>query len=280
MNNMKRLLLLFPVMLVMLMTSCLKDDLNQETIMLMGTEENVKPINEVIPDTLLSFIADDEAMGSMEALSLPRGNTPPDIQGEYAFGPIQLGADNGHGVPRNDTIYIRFGGDQEPYLGTSSVQFHPGDILIQGSDTLVFAADTTMQIEETFYYYPEGQHNRMVPCDIYGDVMEKGDVYLPKSQPQAYVMGNGNNFTAYFIIDYDCEFQGDSYKIKRGYILTGTITSAGIDHAVLACVNVSVDEISNQGFVNPPQKDYVYVYRVKSNDNQYGMAKRVQWYQH
>ena len=230
------MLLLFPVMLVMLMTSCLKDNFDQGTIVLMGTESDVKPIDSVIPDTLLSFITNGTAMGSVGALSLPRGNMPPDIQGEYIFCPIELCADNGYGVPRNDTLFFRFGG---------------GD---------------------------QDQHNMTVSCDLYGDVMEKGDIYHRKSQPKAYVMGNGNNFTAYFTLDYDCEFQGETYKIKRGYVIMGTVSSAGIDHAVMACVNISVDEVSGQGYVNPPQKDYIYVYRVKTFDNQFGLAQRYQWY--
>ena len=51
MNKMKRLFWLLPILLATLVTGCLKDDPNERTIVLLGTESEVKPIEEVIPDT-------------------------------------------------------------------------------------------------------------------------------------------------------------------------------------------------------------------------------------
>lgn len=273
---MRKLIWLLLVMMAVFMTSCLKDNPNDGTIVLLGTESDVKPIREVIPDTLLTFITNSFAMDSVGALSLPEGDMPPDIQGEFYFGPAELCADNGHGVPRNDTLYFRFGGNHETIIETEDVELHPGNLWIHGTDTLQINSDTTIQIEKTVYYYPDGQHNMKVPCDLYGDVLERGNVYQIKQQPMAYVMGNGNNFTAYFTIDYNCEFSGEYYDMKRGYIITGTISSEGIDQAVVACVNVSV--AGSEGYASKPEKDWIYVYRVKVGNNKFGTAERCFWY--
>jgi hypothetical protein len=246
---------------------------------LLGTESDVKPIEDMEMDTLLAFMSNATAMDSIGALDLPKGNMPPDIQGEYIFCPIELCADNGYGVPKNDTIFFRFGGDQDSIFVTEDVQLHSGDSLFIGNDTLVLHADTTIQITNVEYYYPEGQHNMTVSCDFKGDVLEKGGVYETKHQSEVYIMGSGNDFTAYFTIDYDCESSGESFKLKRGYIITGKVASSGIEHAVIACVNISVESGSDQGLATIPEKDWIFVYRVKNANNKYGTAERHQWYQ-
>ena len=203
MKKMKRLFWLLPLLLAMLVTGCLKDNPNGETIVLMGTESDVKIINEVIPDTLLVFIADTAAMDSL-VLDLPTGNRPPDIQGQYVFGPRTLYAYNGDHPVANDSIYLRFGGEQAFLQVLKDHHYHAGDILIQGEDTLTFTADTTIQVMDSVVYYPDGQNNKLVPCDIYRDIKEKGNVFLRKQVP-AYVVGRGNDFTVYFTVEYDCE---------------------------------------------------------------------------
>ena len=59
---MKRLFWLLPILLATLVTGCLKDDPSERTIVLLGTESEVKPIEEVIPDTLTVFIKDSVAL--------------------------------------------------------------------------------------------------------------------------------------------------------------------------------------------------------------------------
>ena len=276
MIKMKKLLLFLPVLLVVLMTGCLKDDQDQSTIVLLGTESDVKPIEEVIPDTLLSFLKTVSP-----ELTLPTGNTPPDIQGEFVFAPRELYANNGHLLPANDTIRFRFGGDSEPLEITSEIQLHSGDTIFYGADTLVLHADSLLTITGMTLYYPEGQHNGLVPCDILEDglSLQKGI--------EAYVMGTGNQFTVYFVVTYDdCEEpnSGVKFSLTRGYVLTGTMTEDGIDRAVMACVNIAVQAQTTSpnvpGSSLQDMLDKIYVYRVNSGNpiNPFGMAVRKNWY--
>ena len=300
MKIMKRLFWLLPLLLAMLVTGCLKEE-NGETIVLMGTESNVKIISEVIPDTLLVFIADTAVMDTLK-LDLPTGNTPPNIQGEYMFGPRILYKDNGHHPMANDTVLFRFGGPQAFLTIPISHVFKVGDILIQGNDTTVFQQETTMPIHlgdtwihgsdtvvcqqemDTVVYYPNGQHNILVPCDIYGDIKEKGNVLRTKSTG-AFVVGSGYDFTAYFTVDYDCEeeMSGQEFTLKRGYILTGTLAADGIEHAVLACVNIEAKP-ANASAVVPgdaiqSMENNIYLYRVKvlGHPDDFGTAVRCDW---
>ena len=230
---MKRGLLLIPFLLSLL-TGCLKDDTTQGTIVLMGTEADVKPVEEVIPDTLLAFITDPSVMGD-DVIDLPTGCTPPDIQGEYLFCPRELFHDNGHQPVANDTLFFRF----------------------------------------------DGQHNRIAP----GDLREKG--FSQRHIHQVYVMGNGNDFTAYFTVKYDDCYEPMSqveFSLTRGYILTGTVTSTGIDHAVVACVNIAVEPNSPSQYVSidalKTLENRIYIYRIHSDDpaQPYGSAIKQQWY--
>jgi hypothetical protein len=263
MRKVKRIIWLLPVLLAMLVTSCLKDDLNQ-TIVLLGTESDVKTIEQVIPDTLMSFITDTMAMQD-SVLILPDGNLPPDIQGEFMFFPRDLYRNNGYPGPKGDTLFIRFGGDQgEIYTYLDSVHYAPGDSLFLGADTILIHADTVVLVEDTIQCYPQGQHNKIVPCDI-------KESNLPLASADAYVMGKDDQFTAYFTVSYDND--GNGNLLTRGYILTGTITPAGIDKAIMACVNIECSD-SNQ-------KDAIFIYRVKtdnSEDNRFGSAVRQKWY--
>jgi hypothetical protein len=261
MRKVKRIIWLLPVLLAMLVTSCLKDDLNQ-TIVLLGTESDVKTIEQVIPDTLMSFITDTMAMQD-SVLILPDGNLPPDIQGEFMFFPRDLYRNNGYQGPEGDTLFIRFGGDQgEIYTYLDSVHYAPGDSLFLGMDTILIQSDTIILVEDTVFCYPQGQHNRMVPCDI----QESG----LSGSVDAYVMGEDDQFTAYFTVSYENDGNGNS--LKRGYILTGTITPAGIDKAIMACVNI---DCSDQSMINA-----IGVYRVRNDDpnDRFGLAVRQKWY--
>lgn len=250
MKKMKRMFWLLPVFLVTLMTGCLKDDVSQGTIVLMGTESNVKPIAEVIPDTLLTFVADSSAMDSL-VLTLPTGNMPPDIQGGYLFGPRDLYKYNGVHPMANDTVFLRFGGEPDTTGGMA-------------------------------YYH--GQNNIVVPCDIYGDILEKGNVFSIKSAP-GFVVGVGDRFTAYFVVEYHCEepLSGTEYTLKRGYVFTGTVAPEGIRRAVLACVNIEVKPITSSSTV-PPEiveslEKGIFIYRVKvsGNPHAFGTAQRILW---
>ena len=285
MKKMKKLFWLLPLLLAMLVTGCLKDNPNGGTIVLLGTEPDVRLINEVIPDTLLVFITDTAAMGDSLVLNLPTGNMPPKIEGEYLFGPRTLYKYNGYHPVANDSIFLRFGGEQASLQVPEDHHYHAGDVLIQGSDTMVFTSDTTIQVMGSVVYYPEGQNNKLVPCDIYGDIKEKGNVFSKKSTP-AYVVGNGNDFTVYFTVEYDCEeeLSGLPFTLKRGYILTGRIAADGIEHAVLACVNMEAKPdgtsttVPNEAIQSMENRIYIYRVRKLGNPNAFGTAIRYQWY--
>lgn len=280
MNKMKKLFWLLPVLLAMLVTGCLKDDLNQGTIVLMGTESEVQPIDSVIPDTLLNFIKDKESMGGENLiLNLSEGNMPPDIQGEFVFKPVEVYVDNGHsGIPV-DSICFRFGGDPSFIIDTVDVTCYPGDTIFNVTDTIIVTDTTVVHVPDTVVYYLEGQHNMFVPCDIYGDVMEEGDKYNKKAT-HAFVMGAGKAFTAYFTVEYDCEYGTTEFKQTRGYILSGVIADEGIEEAKLAIVNKTVDSGGSSLFAGLPEEGWIFVYRVKTDDPEqpFGTAVRQNWY--
>lgn len=280
MNIMKRLFWLLPVLLTMLVTGCLKEDLNQGTIVLMGTESEVQPIDSVIPDTLLNFIKDKESMGGENlVLNLSEGNMPPDIQGEFVFKPVEVYVDNGHsGIPV-DSICFRFGGDPSFIIDTVDVTCYPGDTIFNVTDTIIVTDTTVVHVPDTVVYYLEGQHNMFVPCDIYGDVMEKGDKYNKKAT-HAFVMGAGKAFTAYFTVEYDCEYGTTEFKQTRGYILSGVIADEGIEEAKLAIVNKTVDVGGSPGLASLPEEGWIFVYRVRTDNPEqpFGTAVRQNWY--
>lgn len=281
---MKKLFWLLPVLLAILVTGCLKDDLSEKTIVLMGTESGVQPIGSVIPDTLLTFIHDAEAMSPASVLELPEGNMPPDIQGEFVFSPRDLyGYNSEHPYPNpEDTLFLRLGGNPSSYTIEVGHLYHTGDTLIQGNDTLVFPADSTIMVSEIAYYYPEGQHNRLVSCELFGDIPETGGDYKLKNT-NATVMGHGNDFTLYFTIPYECEYKDESgttvaeYTLTRGYIITGTISQYGINQAKVACVNKNVDVKGNPTLVPPDAIESminrIYIYRIIGG----GTAVRKHW---
>lgn len=294
---MKKTLLLIPALLALLLAGCLKDDFEQGTIVLLGTEWEVQPIDSVIPNILLDTINSDTIISP-----LPEGIKPPNIQGEYVFKPIKLykcNDDNYHLEP-DKAIYLRFG--YQPHYEVDTVTLKVGDTLVQGAfaiplkegDTLVHGTDTvvlmdsitSMQIIDTVFHYV-GQNNMLVPCAIYGDVMEKNNEYKLKTIENAIVMGDGEGpFTAYFTIKYECEYEdtGLKYDLTRGYVIKGKvtpkaivrkggiveITPGGIEEAVLACINKEVSDAIQS------MKDKYYIYCV-DKDNTFGTAVRQHW---
>lgn len=299
---MRKLFWLLPVLMGFLLTGCLKDNPEGNTIVLLGTESDFKPIDSVLPAPLLVFINNADSMGNDNVINLPQGNNPPDIQGEFVFEPMELYAGNVHPAALNNgSICIRFGGEPILLIDTVDVTYYPGDTFIQITDTLIIVTDTVTQVTDTvtqvtntivvsdttvvqevntIVYYPEGQHNTLVPCDIYGDVMEKGDKYNKKTT-NAFVVGTGKKFTAYFTVEYNCEQAATEFKLTRGYILTGEIAKEGIKEAKLAIVNKTVDSGGSSQFASLPREGGIFVYRVKTDkpDHPFGTAKRQDWYQ-
>ena len=269
MKKMKRLFWLLPVLLTMLVTGCLKDGPNEETIVLMGSEFDVLPVDSVLSDPLLLFLADSVSMyDSILDLNLYKGNKPADIQGEFVFTSVRRFAYNHDPglTDLPDTLYFRFGGDP---LWDTIVLFHAGDTLIQGADTMVMSSDST----EIRVYYPNGQHNRRVPCNIRGDVQEQenGENVYKIKESDAFVMGEGDLFAVYFDVKYDAkeEQSGIAFTLTRGYLITGNLVKdnndivTGFDDVTVAYVNKEAS--------NPIQKDNIDVFKYKS-------AVRKNWY--
>ena len=108
---MKRLIWLLPVLLAMLVTSCLKDSLDQ-TIVLLGTEDDVLPIERVLDSIIMKTM--DSIAENNDSVYFPKGELPPDIQGEFVFYP-RVWFDNNMNSGEQDSLFFkfRFGGDPE-----------------------------------------------------------------------------------------------------------------------------------------------------------------------
>lgn len=231
---MKRVLLILSACAFLsLVASCLKDK-GEGTVVLMGSEAYVKPIEEVVPETLLLFLSDN-------GLHCAEGNNPPDVQGEYELNPRHLKWCNTDAVPADDALFFRFGGDL---------------------DTLVAPN-----------YYPYGQHGRVVPCDYketYFDLNHADTVYL---------MGNGDAFTAYFVMTFP-HIQGApgaDFDLTRCFVITGRLSGDNIHDAHVACMNTKVTINENDPALSGVSSELlkkmegrIYVYD--------GPVFRKQWY--
>ena len=226
-----------------MLSSCLKDDPDVGTIILMGTESYVDSIEEVIPDTLLKVLKDKTIMQLDQAV-LPKGNTPPDVQGEFVLCPKELIWYNGYSIAAGDSICLRFGGDAS-----------------------------------ASGYYPNGQHNRVVPLDYKEDAMAK--LHADK----AYLMGSGSSFTAYFELTHQHidEIPGVDFDLTRGYVITGKMSPKGDSmlNVRIAYINlelkVNYNNVAVSGVPNnyiEALKGYIFVYRAQND----GPVLRQQWY--
>lgn len=210
--------LIFLALTVLMMSSCLKDDPREGTIILMGTESYVKNIDEVIPDTLLKVLANANLMQMIPAV-MPQGNMPPDVQGGFVLRPKELLWYNEYPIQDGDSIRFRFGGNGNN-LG----------------------------------YYPNGQHNRVVPCDY----EENG---MLGHTDMAYLMGADNAFTAYFELTYEHidDVPGVDYDMTRGYVIIGEMGKNGdaIDNVRVAYINLNMKVNSNNIAVSGVQNSFI-----------------------
>ena len=232
------LVLAIPLLLV----SCLKDDPKEGTIVLMGAETYVKGIEEVIDDTLLRVLADTSLM-KLDSLSLYKGNTPPDVQGQFVFCPKELLWYNADQIAAGDSICFRFGGDVD-----------------------------------TLGCYPEGQHNRVVPLDYQEDAMMKhtDTAYLMgnKDRFTAYFELTHNNIS---------DIPGVNFNLRRGYVIMGRMSPRGdkMLNVRVACINLQLVVNSNNVAVSGVQNEFIeamkgriFVYRVQDD----GPVLRQNWY--
>ena len=75
---MKKLALLFAVLTVMLLTNCVKD--GEETIIYLGQENYIPPIETIIPQELLDVFYDSVG-------EIYRGYIPPNVEGKFVVNP-------------------------------------------------------------------------------------------------------------------------------------------------------------------------------------------------
>ena len=241
-KSMKNLLCIVLACCMLLLSSCLKKDEAGKTIVLMGQESYVKPIEEVVPNSLLAFLKNPQSMHG-RALVLPEGNNPPDIQGEYLFAPRILYAWSHDKPSDGDVMRFRFGGE--------------------------------MSLVDDLPYYPQGQHNRVISCDYQESsfpILHVDTIYL---------MGHGMDFTAYFEVKYPhvSGIPGVDFDLFRAFVITGSMNSSGdIEKAVCAMINKKVEINENSGFVTEASilsmKGRIYVYKIAGD----GKAIRCQWY--
>lgn len=92
-----------------------------------------------------------------------------------------------------------------------------------------------------------GQHNSMA-------AIEFTESSITQKTDPVYIIGNDNGFTAYFIEnkEYDQAYNGQTYhvKIKRGIIMCGSVTGAGLSGVRYASVILNWD---NDPAVGLPQ---------------------------
>jgi len=101
---MKTLRLLLSVIgllsLTLLMSRCLKDSVTDDTIILIGQENFVKPVDSLIPDTLQNLFF--EQLGDVH-----HGLVPPNLEGEFCIGEIEYCQSNYLDLLNNDNMYLR-----------------------------------------------------------------------------------------------------------------------------------------------------------------------------
>ncbi len=110
------------------------------------------------------------------------------------------------------------------------------------------------------------QHNGIAIMDLKQDIENVTDT--------VFVMGSGNDFTVYFIEEksYDVPLGNVSYhvRMKRGIVMTGTMTAEGISRFRLATIIIETEDDS-QGVLVQNQPGSYHIY--KDNDE---LAQRIE----
>ena len=218
MNTMKKLLLLLPVLLMMLVTGCLKDNPNPQTIVFPSGEamENLEKY-----DTLFNYL-----LSEPDSLHLLYdGDNPPVLQGEYHFKQIDTVGFNFH-VPNlqpdiYDSLLFRFGEKLKLMVDTiyDTIGLH-GDTLFHDSDTIVLAQDSIIMQIDSNYVNPVEPGQKTIRCAIFGDIV-KDDW---REDSLGYILGNHDHFTVCFAIEYPL----GNLTLTRGYAVTGVLAETTI----------------------------------------------------
>lgn len=128
--------------------SCQKEILNDDSIILLGTEEYVKPIEDMLPDTLRThFIAH---FGDM-----PQGYIPPCIEGEYLI-EKQFCHSNFVNASDDDSLFLRI---SQQHNRVASVELHEHDtIRIDTAFVMGSGQKFTLYLTESKSLHFQGEH--------------------------------------------------------------------------------------------------------------------------
>lgn len=166
MKNRKPLFLAV-LLIPMLLLGCLKESIDDQTIVLFGEEGYIESFDtifgmsadsvSVFPYPVLEVVNGvptyvDQAM----ALSYFDGINSPDVRGEYKFDPIQVVVSEDMFEPPQYPIYFRLGGEQDQSTSYLQGQNHlivHCDIMIPGLDW-----NSTMFRTDTAYVKGNGSH--------------------------------------------------------------------------------------------------------------------------
>lgn len=209
----KRIILGFCLLLTsgMVLSSCIKENLGK-TVALIGTEDYVRDINSLIPDTL---------QGKFEAMfqGIPTGAVPVSIA-----------------VP--DSV------PEDAYVVHAN-------LLVK---TNLYNVTSPIAYPDVYMRFSK-QHNGIVVVELAESTEQRTDT--------AYVMGNNNDFTVYFVED---KVVSTNSHVKRGVILCGTWAQGGLSNFRMAFV-----VLESEG--NQAQTPGTY-YFYKDGD---GLAERCVW---
>ena len=141
--------ILIALVLPLAFVSCMKETLNDKTIVLFGEEAYVKHFKQVVglsPDTL-------NALHVMSVTIDDSQSAPPDVRGEYRLANrIKIYPTGGFSGP-NDTVYFRFGGDFEDWNDYLHGQHH----FITHCDIKIPGLDLNSALYHTDTAYVKGQ---------------------------------------------------------------------------------------------------------------------------
>lgn len=207
-----RIITLFLGLFILLgFTKCDKNTYEGQTIVLLGQESYVVPLDDMIPDTL--EVEFKEHLGN-----LPEGYIPPNIEGEYVISPKKF-------------LYSN---------------------VIDNMDS----QDAHFRISK--------QHNRMAKVEI-----NEGQTAVVDT---AFIMGNGQNFTLYFIEHDRMEYYGMVFKTDRCVVISGEKTDEGIRNLRMGNIILDVDQSTNP-YVGVFSPGWYFIF--KDGD---GLAENCEWF--
>lgn len=175
------------------LNGCLKDSLDDKTVVLFGEEAYVKSFEEVfglgLNDTIeMKIIGKDTSFMFLDSIipglrDIYNKTQAPDVRGEYLFTSSQLAYSTVQHLNAFDTVFFRLGGDFDAY-----------DDYIHGQRHLITHCD--IKIPDFLNLNPKQYH-----------------------ADTAYVMGNGADFVVFFEHKVDRE----DYQLTVGVAIKGTL---------------------------------------------------------